>query len=163
MSTDGVSNLSLAQFIVGTYPGITYSSHSVTRALNTTKDVYLGNRFVSVNSSGSLDLNTSAQVALQMPSCFSIVLYFYENYSTSSTEVFSNGQLCNPATTPACTSITCSDGLVTSSASRFSSYGGSSNIPEFPGIASALALLAAGIGRVCQTASFARFLYAERA
>ncbi len=126
---------------------IRYSSMSTNNSV--TEDMYyVAVGVAAVNSSANTDLNTSAEITMPFSgTCPRVNLYFYDNYSTSLSEIISYGRPCNSSSTPSCVTVSCSGSTVTFSVTRFSSYGGQGyEIPEFSLLTAVGAFLVAAAG-----------------
>ncbi|MCX6767187.1 MAG: right-handed parallel beta-helix repeat-containing protein [Candidatus Micrarchaeota archaeon] len=127
--------------------GIKYASLSTAGDLSDSM-WYTGTGVAAVNASANSDLNTSAEITMPFNgACPRVNLYYYANYTTDVNEIISKGQLCNSTSTPPCTIVSCAGNTVVFDVDHFDSYGGLGyDIPEFPGLAAAAALLLAAGG-----------------
>lgn len=86
-------------------------------------NVRIGTDFVSVNTS-SIDATTysTATIKLNVSGCENYKLYSAKGFRLTANHVRNNGSICNASTTPACSSVSCSGGVVTFTVPYVESY-----------------------------------------
>jgi len=97
-------------------------------------NIKMGSGFISMNVS-ALDssLNASANVSIEVNGCYFPKIYHSSTFYTTFNDIKSNGQECNPSTTPACTNIVCANNRLNFTVEHFDGYGGEGeeeNVPE---------------------------------
>lgn len=108
----------------------------------------IGDGFASfdiANLHSSLD--TEAQVQLDIGTCTNVTLYYASAFYESLSDIKENGQVCNEGTNPACSNISCEDGIVTFTIPHFDSVGGegAATVPEFSHVIMAIVM---GVGSI---------------
>lgn len=137
------------------YGSIQWTDAQDVRQQDFDSNVSIGNAYVSVNATSLPNsYDAGSTIAFSGIDCSSYTIFYKASTSTSAADIVSTGQLCNGTTTPACSSISCTGGVLTFVAPHFDSYGvnsGGTGVPEFPSLPVLFVLVAGAFWYLSKT------------